>query len=176
MSNEFIEIQENLFDYFEKVDNKTLAEFIDVFVYLNSTDNTKISKLADEFLKDNGLTESYINYVEDTKNPREYFSRATMSQRSIIQQINSGLLSLAFRRFNNEVTKPKPKSSPIIKLNRREKDDLYRVIEDCERRNNDLMDDESATKEMFDKDEANELIKERKRFKKLFTKVLNLIK
>jgi len=73
MGNEFIELQDNLIDYFEDVENKMLCDFIDVFVYGNGTQDTKVSKFSDKFLTDNGLVNAYINAMHDINNPKQYF-------------------------------------------------------------------------------------------------------
>ena len=93
----------------------------------------------------------------------------------MIQEIKSGLLSVAYNRFRQVLSKPTPK--PLFsKLTKGEKKDLVFVIKGVERHNDDLIGDEANTREMFDKDEADELVAERKRYSKLFTKVLKILK
>ena len=130
MVDAYQEIQEDLFDYFKDVDNKMLSDFIDVFVYHNITTDSKISKLSEKFLEDNGLTNAYINYMHDRDNPKQYFRRASMSDSSMVDQIKSALLSIAYNRFRKvldnptpkHTTKPKNTPKPIFsKLNKDEK-------------------------------------------------------
>ncbi len=173
--DESIELQENLFEYFKDVDDKTFSEFIDCFVYHTGTQNNKVSKLATAFIEDNGLTNAHINYMHDMENPKQFFSRSNLSECSMMQDIKNSLLSVAYNRFRKVLSQPK--STPMLgRLNKVEKQDLTRVITHCERSNDDLMMDEETTRSMFDKDEAEEIIAERKRFSKLFTKVLKRLK
>lgn len=176
MSSQIQDIQEGLFEFFEDIDDKMVIDFIDSFVYFNSTQDVRVSKLIERFLKENELMGAYMNVIHDRDNQSNHFLRASLSERSMIQEIQSCLLSLAYNRFRNQLAKAKAKSSPLVKLTRSEKDDLNMVIGHCERSNSDLMCDEDITRDMFDKEEADELIDERKRLSKLFTKVLKIIK
>lgn len=184
MANESQEIQENLFEWFRDVDDRTLADFILVFVYDNSINNVKISKLVEKFLDENGLAMAYINYQHDMRKKESAWLRSSYSERNMIEMVRSGLLSVSFNRFDKNLGKPLPKTplpkisspSPLVKLNKDEKRDLKMVIDDCQRRIDDLMEDEDRTRKMFDEDEANDLINERNRLSKLFTKVLTIIR
>lgn len=93
------EIQENLFEYFEEIDDKTLISFITSFVYNNGTSDSSTSKLIEKFLEENGLVDTFCKYQMDLNEPKSFFRRCSMSQASMIDQIKQGLLSVAFNRF-----------------------------------------------------------------------------
>lgn len=173
MDDQIKGIQEDLIDYFKDMDNKTFVQVVDCLVYHNGTTDSKISKLIEKFLEDMGLTEAYLNYLMEIKKPSSFFVRHP-SDIQMIEDIKKSFLSLSYNRFIKELDKPK--SSPLTKLTRGEKDDLNMVIRTCESHNNDLIGDEFTTKLMFDEKEANELVDERKRLAKLFAKVLKLLK
>lgn len=175
MSNVGTEIEENLLDYFKGVDNNMLSSFIDVFIYHKPTKDEKVNKFIGKFLEDNGLVKSYCNYMYDLEHPKQYFTRSNMSDRSMIDSIKTAMLSIAYCQFRSVLAKPV--IAPLVgKLTRQEKDDLKLIIEGCERDNSNLMDDEDFTRSMFQEEEANELMAERKRLDKLFTKVLKILK
>ena len=94
----------------------------------------------------------------------------------MVDQIKSALLSIAYNRFRKVLDKPKAKTTPLGRLGKQEKIDLTMVIEGCERHNDDLISDEDTTREMFDVEEANAVIDERKRLRKLYKKVLKILK
>lgn len=182
MANQLQEIQEDLMEYFKDIDDKTFIGIVDVIVYQLGTTDSNISKLSEKFLNDNGLSEAYLNYILELKNPSKFF-QANPTDVRMIEDVNVSLISIGFIRFkrtlrnSNVVSKPKTYSTPLVtKLTRDEKNDLMMVINHCQRHNDDLIDDESKTRVMFEKDEADELISERKRYSKLFTKVLTLLK
>lgn len=93
------EIQETLFDYFDKISDRVLVEFIDSFVYDRVNPSEETSKLIEKFLKDNGLEQAFINYQHDLNNPEAFFRRSSWSQIDMMNNVRNGLLSLAFNRF-----------------------------------------------------------------------------
>ncbi len=101
--NEFQDIQEAIFDYFEDTDNKTLAALIDVFVFKKGTQDTNISKLCEKFMKDNDLIKATMNVHWDDTHPDQPFLRSSLTERSILQQVNVALLTLAYNRFRRIV-------------------------------------------------------------------------
>jgi len=183
MGNQLVELQEDLMEYFKDMDDKTFVEVVNIIVYQLGTSDSNMSKLAEKFLEDNGLGEAYLNYILEMKRPSQFFSRHP-SDIKMIEDVNVSLLSLSFIRLKRGLSKStsisKPKqtySTPLVtKLNKSEKDDLISILSGCERHNNDLLDDEATTRSMFDKKEADEMVAERNRFAKLFTKVLKILK
>lgn len=182
MVNQLQEIQEDLMEYFKDIDDKTFIAIVDVIVYQLGTTDSNISKLSEKFLTDNGLSEAYLNYILELKNPSKFF-QANPTDVRMIEDVNVSLISIGFIRFkrmlrnSNVVTKPKNNSTPLVtKLTTDEKSDLKIVINYCIRQNDYLIEDEDKTRELFDVDEAEQLIAERKRFSKLFTKVLKILK
>ncbi len=97
--NEYIEIQENLFEYFENTNDKVFVEFIKLFVYKQESKNEEANKLFEQFLTDNGIRKAYDNYQQDLENPTSFFTRSSMSERNLIEQIKQGLLSVAFNKL-----------------------------------------------------------------------------
>lgn len=174
---QFREIQEDLQEYFKDTDDKTFIAVCDVLVFHMSTNDSNISSLATKFLEDNGLNEAYVNYIVEMDKPSSLWLRH-VTDIEMIENIKRALLGLSYMRMRKYVrtSKPKEEGSPLYRLSKQEKKDLHMVISYCERENNNLLDDEDSTRKMFDEDEANELVTERKRLAKLFTKVLNIIK
>ena len=116
--DEYREIQENLFEYFNDTDDNTLIKFIDSFVYHVGTSDIRISQLVEKFLDDNGLKQAHLNYVYDLRHPKRYFNKSDLSQTEMLNQIRTGLLSLAFNRFSASNSKPKKQTSTFTKLNK----------------------------------------------------------
>jgi hypothetical protein len=102
MSDEFKDIQEAVFDYFRDIDDKTISAFIECHVFKTGTTNTEICTMNEKFLEDNGLKEAYLNQHHDETHPGAYFLRTSLTQRSILQQVNVALLTLAFNRFRSK--------------------------------------------------------------------------
>ncbi len=186
MADQMQEIQEDLIEYFKDMDDKTFMDVCDVIAFHLSTNDSKISQLAEKFLSDNGLHQAYLNYLMELKNPSTMFARHP-SDVELIGQIKQSLLALAYNRFRRSMSKAKMSaplsrlskakmSAPLSRLSKGEKDDLTMVIKACERENDDLMDNEEITRDLFSEDEANDIIDERKRLKKLYPKVLKIIK
>jgi len=94
-----LQIQQQVLDYFIDTDDKTMSSIIKCFVYSESTEDDKISKLIDKFIKDNGLTQAFINHHIDLKNPDSMWLRSSLSERDMIDQIHRAFLNLAFNRF-----------------------------------------------------------------------------
>lgn len=100
----YLEIQENLFEYFDNVEDKQFVDFVDAFVYDIPVKLEGSSKLIEKFLEDNDIQKAFLNYQLDLRNKEKIiFFRSTMSQRTIIEQIKQALLSLAYNRFRNLV-------------------------------------------------------------------------
>ncbi len=97
--DDYRELQENLFDYFKDVNDKLFVGFVKCFVYHNGTSDTEVTKLVTKFLKDNELTDAYLRYCTDVKKDKILFYSSTLAERTLIEQINHGLLSLSFNRF-----------------------------------------------------------------------------
>lgn len=169
------EIQENLFEYFEDMDDKTFVAVVDKIVYHQGDEDIRTSKLAEKFLIDNGLKDAYLDYLIELKTPNSYFRR-NPSGVDMIEKVKNSLLSVSQNRFRRVLSKSTPKSTPLIRLNKQEKKDLTMVIKGCNRDNDNLMEDEATTRSMFDKEEADELIAERKRLSELYKKVLKVLK
>lgn len=116
-------MQEIIIDYFEDIDDTTIALFIMGFLYHKPVSNTVVSKLIEKFLDDQGLTEVYLSYYVDLNNPNRLFNRCSLSEYAIIQNISSALLNLSFNRFrdlvietNNAKKEVKPKQVRKPKL------------------------------------------------------------
>lgn len=101
----YLQLQELVLTYFEKVDDKTMSMITDCFVYGDTTDNEKVSKLFEKFLSDNGLTMAYANYIYDMKNTTNYFRRSSSSETSMIEQIKLSFLNISHNRFRKLVSK-----------------------------------------------------------------------
>lgn len=94
-----LQLQQLVLDYFIDTDDKTMSDFIKCFVYNESTQDNKVSLLIDKFIKDNGLTQAFINHHIDLKNPDAMWLRSSLSERDMIDQIHRAFLNLAFNRF-----------------------------------------------------------------------------
>ena len=131
--------------------------------------------MAEKFLNDNGLHQAYINYTLAMNKPNNFFQQHP-SDIEMIVEVKQSLLSLSHNRFRRALPKKsKSKSTSIFsRFSRDEKNDLEMVINACERENSTL--DDNETREMFDENEADDVIAERKRLSKLFTKVLTILK
>lgn len=99
-------------EYFKDTDDKTFIALVETFVYQSPVgSNTKVSKLIEKFLQDNGLSEAYVNYLMDLKdeNSKEYqkrfFNRSSMSQRDMIEKIQTSMLNACFNRFRKATQK-----------------------------------------------------------------------
>jgi uncharacterized membrane-anchored protein YjiN (DUF445 family) len=101
------QVQELVLDYFKDMDDKTISEVVDSFVYATPiTDRkSKTSKVLEKFLTDNGLVQAFTNYMIDYKNPSRYFSRASMSEVDMIEKVRNAMLNLSFNRYRALVSK-----------------------------------------------------------------------
>jgi len=174
MSNNLKEIQIELSEYFKDTNDKVFSNVIDMVVYHNGTDDVKMSKIVETFLDEMGIKEAYMNYVMEMNKPSQFFVQNPTDIQMIVD-IKQCLLSIAFNRFSKHLEK-KSMTPPLSRLSRQEKADLRMVLESCERENDVYVDEEEITRDLFDFDEANDLIAERKRLKKLYPKVLKIIK
>lgn len=95
-------IEENIFEYFEEVDDPLFSDFVDTFVYRQSSDDPEVHALIDRFLKDNELELIYLNYLEDLMRTR-YFRKSSLSQVNMMNNIFYSLLSLSHNRFRRYV-------------------------------------------------------------------------
>lgn len=177
MANHLEEIQQDLIEYFKDMDDDTFIALVDMLAFHKGTSDIKLSRLAEKFLNDNGLHEAYVNYSLAMNKPNNFFQRHP-SDIQMIVEIKQSLLSLSHNRFRRSMRKAKSKSTttPLGRLSKTEKKDLKMVIESCERDNDRFIDEEEITRDMFEHDEANDLIAERKRLAKLYPKVLKIIK
>ena len=182
MANQLQEIQEDLMEYFKDIDDKTFIAIVDVIVYQLGTTDSNISKLSEKFLKDTGLEEAYLNYILELNNPSK-FLKANPTDVRMIENVNVSLISIGFIRFKRTlrnskvVSKPNTYSTPLVtKLTRDEKNELKTIIGYCSEENENLIEGETITRSMFEKDEADELMARRYRLRKLFTKVLTILK
>ena len=117
-------LQKQIFDYFEDTDNKTLVEIIHAFVYYSPSNRSDVGVIIDKFLKDNDLTQAYINYSIDIKekdNPSTYFNRSSLSEREMIENVRLSFLSLGFNRLRQSIvtptviTQPKSRKPRVVK-------------------------------------------------------------
>lgn len=108
----FQQLQKIILDYFKDTDNQTIIGFIDSFVYHQGTSNKLIVDLIKKFLHDNGLEKAYANYMidHDRKQRREEvsFYKASLSERTMIDEIKQALHNLAYIRFREIKPAPKP--------------------------------------------------------------------
>src|SRR5258708_31175780 len=100
-------LQEQVMEYFKNTDDKTFIALIETFVYQSPVeDNTKVSELIEKFLKDNDLTEAYVNYLMDLKNVDSgFFKHSSLSQRDMIEKIQFAMLNASFNRFRKSKIK-----------------------------------------------------------------------
>ena len=105
--DKFRQIQENLLDYFKDVDDSTFIEFVDCFAYDASTDNEEVSKLAEQFIEDQGLFDAIINHKYDQTEKASLFSRSSLSQRNMLIDIKTTLVSLSHNRFRKSILNSK---------------------------------------------------------------------
>lgn len=167
----FKELQEDIFDYFENVSDEIFVAVCDMLVFHLSADNADASRLVTQFLDDNGLSEAYINYYHELTKPKSSWHSSIIDV-EMVEKVKRAFLAVSHVRMRKHFQKPK---SPFYKLSKSEKKDLRMVIESCQSTNTDLLED-SNTERWFDEQEVKELTAERKRLKKLFPKVLQMLK
>lgn len=102
------QVQEIVLDYFKNMDDKTVSDVVDSFVYNTPiTDKkAKTSKIIEKFLKDNGLVKAHINYVSDyVDKENKYLMRSQMSDVDMIEKVRNAMLNLAYNRYRSLVKK-----------------------------------------------------------------------
>jgi hypothetical protein len=156
------------------MDDDTFIKVVDMLAFHKGTSDIKLSRLTEKFLNDNGLHQAYINYTLAMNKPNQFFQQHPTDIEMIVE-IKQSLLALSHNRFRRSMSNTKM-SAPLSRMSRSEKNDLTMIIKERQLHLNDLMDDEDTTRKMFDEDEANDIIDERKRLKKLYPKVLKIIK
>ena len=85
-----------------------MSSIIKCFVYNVSTQDEKVSKLIDKFIKDNGLTQVFIHHQLDLQHPESMFSKSSLSERDMMDQLHRAFLNLAFNRFSWLMAKDQP--------------------------------------------------------------------
>lgn len=103
MEKQGTRIQEIVTDYFENTDDETLVSIIESFVYHLPSEKEGISKIIEKFIEDNGLTEAYLHYLSDLRNPKKSFFRSAESDLYMIQDIHHAFLNLSFNRLRNSI-------------------------------------------------------------------------
>lgn len=107
MSTQLQDIQENLFDFFQGVDNKLFVGFVDSFVYFQPAANDKVSKLIEKFLKENKIEDAYLKVAQDEKRAQAgeeiYLWRASSAERRFIEDVMKSLLSVSHNKFRREL-------------------------------------------------------------------------
>jgi hypothetical protein len=98
------QLQIIIFDYFKDTDDATLVEIVDVFVYDQPNPTSEVSKIIEKFLKDNGLNEAFLNAQYDKTEKASIFSRSSLSQVNMIENVKMSLLGLSFNRFRVAAT------------------------------------------------------------------------
>lgn len=115
-SEQQVELQKQIIEYFKDVDDKTIRDVIESFVYFKGSNNNAVGELIQKFLKDNGLTMAFVNYCMDMKRVQNaeqiMFYRSSGSERDMIENIKVSLLNLAYNRFSALVDKIKPE--PVL--------------------------------------------------------------
>lgn len=95
------DIQRLIFAYFEGTPNIVYAAFVDSFVY-GEPASPGTSKLIEKFLADMDLTQEYLNYQEDIRDPK-LFRRSSLSSVGLINDIFYAILSLSHNRLRRLV-------------------------------------------------------------------------
>lgn len=117
-----LQFQRIVFDYFEKVDNKTLMDVIDGFIYGQTNISKKASDLFEKFLDDNGLTSTYCDFVydESEEGKARYFRKSNLSAIQMIEQLKWSFLNLSYNRlkFGDIVVKKAKKETTIKEANK----------------------------------------------------------
>lgn len=122
-------LQEQIMEYFKDTDDKTFIAPVG--------NNTKVSTLIETFLKDNGLSDAYVNYLLDLKDEdikehqKRFFNRSSLSQRDMIEKVKSAMLNASFNRFRkNQFKKTRnTEASSALKSARAELKKLQDLIE-----------------------------------------------
>lgn len=94
-----IQVQNLVLDYFKDTNNQMVSDFVDCFVYDAYPRNPDVSQLVEKFLSENGIENSYRKICYDKSQPKQMFSTANHSDRSIISDVQNALLNLVFNRF-----------------------------------------------------------------------------
>src|SRR5882757_9390084 len=102
-----LSLQKQVIEYFEQYDDKTYIQIVDAFVYnIPSNKNTKVGEIITEFIKKNGLESAYLNYVSDQRGNNKFFTRSSMSEIGMIENIKSAMLNASFNRFRQSTLMP----------------------------------------------------------------------
>lgn len=137
---QFHDLQNQIFEYFEKTDDGLLQGFIESFVFLKGTNNQEVSELAKKFLEEHGLNTTYPNYILDLRDEEQgnnrMFIRASMSERDMIISIQHALLVLAYNRFawiiksgklQPKAVKPKLNKPDAVKVHYKDGDSVVHI-------------------------------------------------
>ena len=106
MEKQSYQVQEIVLDWFKDVDNEHVMDFMYVFIYNDKAMYPDTNELLDKFLNENGLKNSYTNYLIDLKDKDDktkFFRRQTFSDSSILEDVRNGLFNLCFNRFKNMI-------------------------------------------------------------------------
>ena len=93
--NQKLNIQKQIFKWFEDISDDELSSFIEHFVFELPL---KDPELLEAFLIDNGLEKLWENYKYDSENPARYFRRSTTFDIEFIEDIKFSLLVLFYNR------------------------------------------------------------------------------
>jgi len=94
------QLQKLVIDQFKDTDDQTLIDFMDSFVYHRPAKNDKISTLIEDFIKRNGLTTAYTNYLADFVGEKtQFFRRSQGSEITMIENIKAAFMNAAYNRF-----------------------------------------------------------------------------
>jgi len=97
------QLQKIIFDYFKDIDDATIVEIVNAFVYDVPNPKLGAGKLIEKFLEDNGLVDAHINYLYDKTDGASLFRRSSLSQSSMIENVKMSLLGLSFNRLSSNV-------------------------------------------------------------------------
>lgn len=115
-SEQQVELQKQILEYFKDVDDNMIRDVIESFVYFKGSSNSAVGELTQKFLKENDLTMAFVNYCMDMKKIQNgekiMFYRSSGSERDMIENIKVSLLNLAYNRFSALVEKIKPE--PVL--------------------------------------------------------------
>lgn len=123
---DIIQLQKIIFDYFKDVEDATLVEIVDSFVYDQPNPSSEVSKIIEKFMKDNGLETAFINYHYDKEKKNKFFDRSQLSEKSMIENVKMSLLGLSHNRFRASLNTSKDTSKNKTNFNY-----LKRELLDC---------------------------------------------
>lgn len=149
----FQNLQQIVIDFFKDVDDKIVSDLVDVFNYRVKAIYPETNKLLDDFLDKNGIRNSFINVLIDNKDDSileqmnavftgqrsDYFCRATMSDRDMINSISMALFNMVTQRFRQIIHEPKKtvkvkerKTNKNFNLIKTELLNTYERLNECE--------------------------------------------